>query len=304
MTRVWAFAGKGSSGKTALVSLLVDAPSLRAVARRVLVIDVDPQQSLTRALGVAPPHTIGSLRSAYERQFKLGQDLPDAMTREAFAEAQMGKEARIRVGPIDFLALGQWDLPGSQCTTHRVLERGLGLLMADYDLVILDHEAGIEHIGRYQHVPLDRLILVSTLQPEFLAVADAIYQAAIARGRTVRELHLVLNRTLPGDPDAAETPALLAPWLSRAARLTWLPESPALATLSRGHSSPTTLPADDPLRAALDRWIVDGCMPAPPARAVPAPGLGRERTHGEGSASVPAGVPQHATETHPDGFHS
>ena len=245
-----ALAGKGSSGKSTLLPILLETVRALAPDLRVLVVDADPHMSGTRMLGVAVERTLGQLRSAYERQFKLGPDDVDE-TREEFAERKMGKEALVRAGGFDLLAMGHWELVGSQCTVNRVLERALDGLAGRYDVLIIDNEAGVEHIGRYASQQVDLLLVVSQPDAEFLEVAQQIWARCREVGRRVDAARLVLNRVQDGD---LEDPGLLARLdeLGRGglAYAGALPESAGLRKLSRAGQSASPLPADNPWRVA------------------------------------------------------
>lgn len=86
----------------------------------------------------------------------------------------MGQEALLSTPSYDFLALGQWGLAGSQYTPNRVMERALASILGRYDLALLDHEAGVEHLGRYTAIPLDALVIVATPARLSLDVARRI----------------------------------------------------------------------------------------------------------------------------------
>jgi CO dehydrogenase maturation factor len=239
-------AGKGSSGKSTLLPTLVTCVRALAPALRVLVVDADPHLSGTRMLGVVVARTLGQLRSAYERQLKIGPDAPDE-TRAEFAERTMGEEALAHADGFDLLAMGHWELAGSQCTVNRVLERALDGLAGNYDILIVDNEAGVEHVGRYATQHVDMLLVVAQPDAEFLEVAQQICARCRAVGRQVDAARLILNRVQAGDLD---DPNLLA-WLDELGRegLAYagaLIESPTLRTLSRAGQSARALPTGDP----------------------------------------------------------
>ncbi|KAB8140774.1 hypothetical protein F8S13_22495 [Chloroflexia bacterium SDU3-3] len=255
-----ALAGKGSSGKSTLAAVLVDALAAQAGVRS-LIVDADPHQSLCMLMGVQPPHTLGTLRSQYERALITGRDAalrPDE-GRVAFAERLLGEEALVCGSRRDVLALGRWELAGSQCTPNRVLGYALEQLVPRYPLTLIDHEAGIEPIGRFG-TALDRLLVVATPEALSLDVAGQILAHARAVGRTVRDAQLILNRVRPDD--LTDETVLDALWqlerLGMPLVLT-LPESPALQQCSRRRLGPQALPADEPWRrklmAALPRLL-------------------------------------------------
>ncbi len=249
-----AFAGKGSSGKSTIAALALSW-LLRQFANRPLVIDADPHQSLCTLLRVQPPATLGGLRSQYERALLTGRDealRPDE-TRVAFAERLLADEALHQANGFDLLALGQWKLPGSQCTPNRVLGYALAQLLPRYPLTLIDHEAGVEHIGRFNEVPIDVLIVVATPEALSLDVAGRILEHARAVGRAVRSAALLLNRVQPGDLDDPAVGEALARLEGAGLPLTAaLPESRGLRACSRAGSGPLALDAADPWRLELE----------------------------------------------------
>ncbi len=249
-----AFAGKGSSGKSTIAAMLVPWLCQSIPAARILVVDADPHQSLCQLLDCMPSATLGGLRSQYERAFLTGRDpvLRRDETRVAFAERALGEQALHRTPQFDLLAIGQWDLPGSQCTPNRVLGMALASLSTAYDYVIVDHEAGIEHIGRFTEQPIDRLILVATPDALSLDVAQRVLQYAKQVNRTIHATSVVLNRVEEDDDDEIQVTRTLdllarngAPVLGR------LPESRGLRRCSRNGAGPRDLGGSDPWQEAL-----------------------------------------------------
>jgi CO dehydrogenase maturation factor len=245
-----ALAGKGSSGKSSLTPFLIQ--HLVSRHRRLLVVDADPHMTATRFLSLSADVTLGSLRSQYERQFKSGAGLPSDETRDEFAERAMGEQALIHCQGYDFLAMGRWEPDGSQCTVNRVLGRAMTALAAKYDLVLVDNEAGLEHIGRFT-APIDLLLIVATPDPLFLDVAQQIWQRCREVNRLVQYAFLVLNR-VDDDEDTANLRHQLIqtgiPWVDP-----YLPESKTLRRISRSGGNPSSLPVDDPWRLAAERVI-------------------------------------------------
>jgi len=243
MTLTIGLAGKGSSGKTTLLPSLLEAASAARPGERRLVVDVDPHQSLTGLLGHGGCTTVGRLRSAYERELLTGAALREGETREAFLEARMGQEALLRTPGYDFLALGQWELAGSQCTPNRVMERALAAMLHRYDLALFDHEAGVEHLGRYTAIPLDALVIVSTPARLSLDVARRICEDAHRRGRVAGRAVLLLNRVREGDVERPHVAAAVAELEQAGVRL--------LGSVSEADDEPHALPADHPWHQQL-----------------------------------------------------
>lgn len=150
----------------------------------------------------------------------------------------MGQEALLTTPAYDFLALGQWELAGSQCTPNRVMARALAATLGRYDLALLDNEAGVEHIGRYAAVPLDALVIVATPARLSLDVAGRIWESAARLRELPRLGFLVLNRVREGD--------LARPHVLNALTLFDQAGVHFLGAVREADDEPHILPASDP----------------------------------------------------------
>lgn len=221
--------------------------------------------------------TLGQLRSRYERTLLSGEALRPDETREHFIEARMGEEALLPTPGYDFLALGHWEIAGSQCVPNRVMVRALGQLLTRYDVALFDHEAGIEHLGRYASLPLSALVIVSTPDRMALDVARRIWAQTLHLGRPVSAAYLLLNRVRPSDLVRPHVRAVLDDL--QVAGVTFLgavpeaPDEPALLAadhpwqvMAESHWAPlvTTLFRPDSLAASLDhlRRLRADCVPS------------------------------------------
>jgi len=280
MTITIALAGKGSAGKTTLLPSLRAAAAARRPAERRLVVDADPHQSLTTLLGHQGCPTVAGLRSAYERELLTGAALREDESREAFLEARMGQEAVVATPGYDFLSLGQWELAGSQCTPHRVLARAVGGVLTRYDLVLCDHEAGVEHLGRYATMPLDALVIVATPERLSLDVAGRIAASACRVRESPRCMYLLLNRVRAGDMEKRHVIDALDQLDQADVRV--------LGAVSEADDEPHTLGADHPWHGQLaPLWYpLLGHVRASAARAS-GEGLAALRVNGQRVESMP-----------------
>ena len=184
-----ATAGKGSAGKTLIAASVLGALTMEP--RRILVVDADVHESLVEVLGQGPVTSVGSLRSALEAQLAT---LAWDESRVEALEAGMGELVLAKRVGYDLLAMGHWAPPGSQCTVNRSLDRSLAALMGRYDLVLVDHEAGMEQMGRYSALPIDRLLLVVQPEVSFVRVASRILDRAREVRRPILGCTVILNR--------------------------------------------------------------------------------------------------------------
>ena len=186
---VIATAGKGSAGKTLIAAAVLSA--LAVEPQRILVVDADAHESLVDVLGPGWVTSVGSMRSAMEAQLAT---LAWDESRVEALEAGMGEWVLAKRAGYDLLAMGHWAPPGSQCTVNRALDRSLAALMGRYDRVLIDHEAGMEQMGRYSALPIDRLLLVVQPEVSFVRVAGRILDRAREVRRPILGCTVILNR--------------------------------------------------------------------------------------------------------------
>ncbi len=228
-------AGKGGTGKTMFLAHLLKRRLLTWLPDRILVVDADPHQSLTRLLGIQPNATLGELRHEHDLSLRRGVGL-EALSRRDFA-ADLAHQAVQPLGDhADLLVMGRNDRRGCQCVVNNILGSTLDVLADEYTWVVVDNEAGIEHIGRHAW-PVDVLFLIASPKTLDLDVANRILLQAQDTGREIRKTWLVLNRYKGQQVLSHRLPASL---------LGTLPYSEALDTLDA--------PDDDWLRALDALW--------------------------------------------------
>jgi CO dehydrogenase maturation factor len=205
-TPIFAVAGKGGSGKTTLAALLV-----RGLLERgeipVLAVDADPAANLGEALGVAVGTTLGS---AVEEFYAGRAQVPPGMTKEALLEVRFASVIDERTG-FDLLSMGRGEGPGCYCSVNNTLRALVERLTGSYRVVVIDNEAGLEHLSRRTARRIDVLVVVSDFAVRGLRTARDISGLVDELGLDVGARMLVVSRA-PADPAArAEAlPRLLA----------------------------------------------------------------------------------------------
>ncbi|RLB07423.1 MAG: hypothetical protein DRG50_02935 [Deltaproteobacteria bacterium] len=241
-----AIAGKGGTGKTAISALLI-----RFLAKHsppVLAVDGDPATNLHIALGLPlddQTNTIGGIREYMEhRIYKEGfdpgvpkQDWLDMKIREGLVESK----------GLDLLAMGRSEGPGCYCAVNHMLRSTLSRLSKSYRFVVIDNEAGMEHISRQTTTDVDTLLLISN--PTVAGVLAAIRAQKLIRElrNKVRRIYLVLNRVNEELPDRL-TSLLEEGELELLAKI---PEDPYIEGLEAEGRPLTGLPQDSPLRKGV-----------------------------------------------------
>jgi CO dehydrogenase maturation factor len=179
MAYIVAVAGKGGVGKSTISALLVKALSERAKGV-VLAIDADPNINLGEKLGVPPGRTVGELREELLRQ---ADSMPSGTSKHELVRYQM-ELAKVEGEGFDLLTMGRPEGPGCYCYINNILRTFIDEAVDHYPYVIIDNEAGMEHLSRRTTKRMDTLLLVS--DPTSLGVRTALRILALAEEMEIR----------------------------------------------------------------------------------------------------------------------
>jgi len=189
-----AVAGKGGTGKTT-VSGLVIRELVRRELGSVLAIDADPNSNLNELLGFEINGTIGQL----EAKFNRADDVPAGMSKKRWIEYKL-QQLIIEGKGKDLLVMGRGEGPDCYCSVNNILRNYLSNLRDNYDFVVLDNEAGLEHLSRRTTSGIDVLLTVCDPNPVALKAAERIDELVDELGIEITRNYLVLNEvpeTLP-----------------------------------------------------------------------------------------------------------
>lgn len=237
-----AVAGKGGTGKTTLAALLVE--ELRARGP-VLAVDADPNCNLGEALGIKFSRTIGQMRDEVLERIA---ELPPGVSKDHFLELGL-HECLVEDEGVDLLVMGHGEGPRCYCMVNHVLRRVVDALKQNYRYVVLDNEAGMEHLSRRTTQDVDVLLVVAEPTPVSLRSALRIKKLAEELKLRISQTFLVLNRAEEKDIcRGGEIPVLgVIPW-DREVEALWAAGRP-LRELSP--SSPVRLA----VRACLEKLL-------------------------------------------------
>ena len=189
MATTIAISGKGGSGKTTVAAMIVR--SLRdAGDGAVLAVDADPNSCLGLTLGVEPIAVIAEVRekaagkgpsnSGLDRVRSLEYDIQQAIT---------------EADGFDLLTMGRPEGPGCYCAANNLLREFLKKLSLAYEFVVIDNEAGMEHLSRRTTNNVDLLCIVTESTPLGVVTAQRICELAKQLPISVREIGVVWNRS-------------------------------------------------------------------------------------------------------------
>ena len=192
MATVIAVTGKGGVGKTTVAALIIRY--LRAnAAGAILALDADPDSNLAAVLGVEVETTIGDLREDVLQQMK---DWPAGMSKQAYVEAGL-HQIIVETPKVDVIAMGRGEGPGCYCFINNLLRKFADELMPAYEWVVMDNEAGMEHLSRRTASKIDHLIVVVNDVPLAIDSAKRIDKLLRDLDRDVRGKYFVLNAVRP-----------------------------------------------------------------------------------------------------------
>lgn len=251
MTLSIAVAGKGGIGKTTLAALLVRAVRGRGI-RPILAVDADPAANLAEALGIEQGKTLAEIReegSAPEGSPSSGIGRVRAVEDELQRAVSEGDG-------FDLVTMGRPEGPRCYCAVNNLLRTSLGELASNYAAVVIDNEAGMEHLSRRTTNDID--FLVAVLNPTRPSVRAAQRIVALSRELPMQIgcRAVVLNRLGPeGVP--AEVQAELQGL--DAFRLPNVPEDLDLMQAGAVGRDVFSLPAPSPAQSAVEQMAEIVC---------------------------------------------
>jgi len=189
MGYVIAIAGKGGTGKTTLAALIVRIIREKKLGS-VLAVDADPNSNLCEALGLESKETIGQILDDIAAH---PEKIPAGMPKDNFIEYQL--QTAIAEGDgFDVLTMGRPEGPGCYCYVNNVLRNIMGKLIRDYDYIVVDNEAGLEHLSRRTTRSADALVVISDATPVGLKSAKRISDLARELKIETKKEFLIVNR--------------------------------------------------------------------------------------------------------------
>lgn len=195
-----AVAGKGGSGKTSLASLVIRYLMNRG-AGPILAIDADPNANLGESLGLDIKQTIGSIIASFNDE-KI--NIPPGMTKEAYLDFKMN-EAIVETKGLDLVTMGRGEGPDCYCYPNVILRKFADTLSGNYPYMVMDNEAGMEHLSRRTTQDVDELLLVSDHTVKGVRTIARIIELVDELKLVVKRQSVIINQVPDGlDPMVAE----------------------------------------------------------------------------------------------------
>lgn len=189
MGYIIALAGKGGTGKTTIGALIVRALTEKKMGS-VLAIDADPNSNLAEVLGVKSAVNLGGILDKISSQ---PDKIPAGMTKDRFIQHQVQTAVSEEDG-FDLLSMGKPEGPGCYCYVNNLLRGMMAKLVDNYDYIVIDNEAGLEHLSRRTTRLADVLLVISDSSSVGLKSAQRIFELANALKFEVKKSFLLINR--------------------------------------------------------------------------------------------------------------
>ena len=200
MTKIIAVSGKGGVGKTTVAALLIKWLNNSGV-KNLLAVDADPDSNLPEALGTGFEKTIGDIREDL-----LNTNLPPGANKRAWIDSKVF-EITEETENFDLIVMGRPEGAGCYCAVNHILREIVDSMVSAYDYVVIDCEAGMEHLSRRTTENVDVMLIVTDASRKGFETASRIKELAKELDIEINNIFLILNRIKESNKDAARNVA-------------------------------------------------------------------------------------------------
>ena len=240
-----AVAGKGGVGKTTTCGMLIDYLCKK---RRgpVLVVDADANSNLNEVLGVEVETSLGQIREEMA-QAELKGSIPKGMTKADYAEFKFNS-ALIEDDDFDMLVMGRTQGKGCYCYVNGVLKSQVDKYAKNYSYIVMDNEAGLEHVARGTLPHVDMMLLISDCSRRGIQAAARVAEMVEEMQLNPGQMGLIVNRAPGGVLDDGARAEIEKHGLKL---FGVLPQDEAVYRCDCDGEPSAKLPDTDPMKTAL-----------------------------------------------------
>lgn len=196
MGKTIAVAGKGGTGKTSLTGLLINYLATEK-SGKVIAVDADANANLNEVLGEKIDITLGAIKEDVNRRERDGNSFPGGMTKAQYMKYRLSTAISEGDG-YDLLVMGRSEGTGCYCYVNGILREQLDTISNSYDYLVIDNEAGMEHLSRGTSKSVDVLLLVSDCSRRSIQAVARIRDLALELRLNIGELYLIVNKAPNG----------------------------------------------------------------------------------------------------------
>lgn len=196
MAQTIAFAGKGGVGKTTLCGMLIEYLCAKKNGP-VLAVDADANSNLNEVLGVEAGPTLGDIREDIAHAEMAAQNpVPPGMSKADYADMRFS-EALTEGDDFDLLVMGRTQGKGCYCFVNGLLTTQVAKYAQNYRYIVVDNEAGLEHLSRGVLPKVDTILLISDCSRRGIQAAGRLNEMIQELALGAKEVGLIVNRA-PG----------------------------------------------------------------------------------------------------------
>ncbi len=251
MPHTIAVAGKGGVGKTTTCGMLIDYLCKKKKGP-VLVVDADANSNLNEVLGVEMETSLGQIREEMA-QAELRGTIPAGMTKADYAEFKFNS-ALIEDDDFDMLVMGRTQGKGCYCYVNGVLQSQVAKYARNYSYIVMDNEAGLEHIARGTLPHVDTMLLISDCSRRGIQAVARIAEMVEEMNLNPGKMGLIVNRAPNGVLDAGVLAEIEKHGLTL---FGVLPHDEAVYRCDCDGEPSAKLPESDPMKSALKGIMAD-----------------------------------------------
>lgn len=247
MAQTIAVAGKGGVGKTTLTGLMIQYLGEKGKTP-ILAVDADANSNLNEVLGVEVEMTLGEIRETVERaEMSKDNPIPAGMSKPDYMEIMFNR-CIAEDDDFDLLVMGRTQGKGCYCYVNGLLQTQVQKLTPHYQYVVVDNEAGMEHISRGILPRVDYVILVSDCSRRGVQAAGRIAELTKECGMAPKKMGLIINRAPGGVLNEGTREEVEKQGLEL---LGVVPQNEAVYEYDCDGKPTVELPSDSPVREAL-----------------------------------------------------
>ena len=199
MTYSVALAGKGGTGKTTMAGFLIKY-LVEKGKTPILAVDADANANLNEVLGLEVTETLGDARE------KMKKGVSNGMTKDLFIEMKL-QEAVVETPNFDLIVMGRPEGAGCYCAANSLLTLYLDKLLDNYKFVVIDNEAGMEHISRLTTNNVDLLLVISDTTRRGMQAAARIIDLTHELRLNIKREYVLINQVKDGQKEEIENAA-------------------------------------------------------------------------------------------------
>ena len=195
-THILAVAGKGGVGKTTICGLIIEYLTRKGKGP-ILVVDADANSNLNEVLGVEAETTLGEIREEMASAERDGT-IPPSMSKAEYADMKFS-EALIEEDDYDMVIMGRTQGKGCYCFVNGVLKTQIEKYTGNYNYMVIDNEAGLEHIARGTLPHVDTMLLISDCSRRGIQAAGRLAEMIGELKLNPGKMKLIVNRAPAGE---------------------------------------------------------------------------------------------------------